>query len=81
MRQQPLTMASPTPSDAKCSISSQPLASTATDHGTPAERTQAGDLLKRADHPDVLAMLQRAHGDETGELKGRIAQVLQSRTR
>jgi tetratricopeptide (TPR) repeat protein len=50
-------------------------------HGTPAERQQAGDLLKRADHPDVLAMLQRAHGDETGEMKGRIAQVLQARGR
>jgi HEAT repeat protein len=50
-------------------------------HGTPAERTQAGDLLKRVDHPDVDALLRRAHGDETGDMKTRLGAVIQSRGR
>ncbi|MCB9659796.1 MAG: HEAT repeat domain-containing protein [Sandaracinaceae bacterium] len=50
-------------------------------HGTVAERAQAADLLKRVDHPDVDALLRRAHGDETGDMKKRLGAVIQARGR
>jgi HEAT repeat protein len=50
-------------------------------HGSVAERAQAGDLLRRVDHPDVDALLRRAHGDETGDMKTRLGAVIQSRGR
>ena len=50
-------------------------------HGSDAERKLAADLLKRVDHPDVDGLLRRAHGDESGDMKARLAAVIQSRGR
>ena len=50
-------------------------------HGTPAELRLAADLLARVDHPEVDALLRRAHGDETGDMKARLAAVIQARGR
>ncbi len=50
-------------------------------HGSSDERKLASDLLRRADHADVDVLLRRAHDDESGDMKERVAAVITSRGR
>jgi HEAT repeat protein len=50
-------------------------------HGDRDERTQARDILIKADMPDVDGLLQRAAAGETGQPRADIDQVLRSRGR
>lgn len=48
-------------------------------HGERSEKDIARDLLVRADHPDVGALLRKAHAAETGPARGDLERVLRAR--
>ncbi len=48
-------------------------------HGERGERELARDLLVRADHPDAVALLRRAHATESGAIRNELERILRTR--
>lgn len=48
-------------------------------HGERSEREIARDLLVRADHPEVVSLLRRAHALESGAIKNELERILRAR--